>query len=333
MDPQNCWYNRELGVSYLERGYTKKAFPALTRAYDLGCRDLDFVLLYAQQCFENEKVKRAEQLILDLIPEGKKWKKDEMPYALEAYTAYFLITRTSGKNIEDFISRYCEFLRGHRTEVMAHADEYLYIMRMIFIDHQQWTGESLENVNKTLLILKAAAKKDEDKELLDNMFRKLAYSQLYKDSRICRSLHYFFEAQENSEDDEEALRKFLALDAFLCMIEERELILADEDYFRKTYPYFYDEGKVIFDQLRDARTAHVLKERLQKRFRQMEPSFGGSNYYEWYPEEKVKAYGRQKTTGEEPYIRAHKKTGRNDPCPCGSGKKFKQCCLGKGIYD
>ncbi|KAF3363220.1 hypothetical protein PHSC3_000236 [Chlamydiales bacterium STE3] len=23
------------------------------------------------------------------------------------------------------------------------------------------------------------------------------------------------------------------------------------------------------------------------------------------------------------------KIGRNDPCPCGSGKKFKQCCYGK----
>ena len=23
-------------------------------------------------------------------------------------------------------------------------------------------------------------------------------------------------------------------------------------------------------------------------------------------------------------------TGRNDPCPCGSGKKHKHCCLGKG---
>jgi uncharacterized protein YecA (UPF0149 family) len=22
------------------------------------------------------------------------------------------------------------------------------------------------------------------------------------------------------------------------------------------------------------------------------------------------------------------KVGRNDPCPCGSGKKFKQCCMG-----
>lgn len=23
------------------------------------------------------------------------------------------------------------------------------------------------------------------------------------------------------------------------------------------------------------------------------------------------------------------KVGRSDPCPCGSGKKFKKCCLGK----
>ena len=24
-------------------------------------------------------------------------------------------------------------------------------------------------------------------------------------------------------------------------------------------------------------------------------------------------------------------TGRNDQCPCGSGKKYKKCCLGKGV--
>jgi peptide deformylase len=27
-----------------------------------------------------------------------------------------------------------------------------------------------------------------------------------------------------------------------------------------------------------------------------------------------------------PYQREQPKTGRNDPCPCGSGKKFKKCC-------
>ena len=29
--------------------------------------------------------------------------------------------------------------------------------------------------------------------------------------------------------------------------------------------------------------------------------------------------------GSEPYVRAGRKVGRNDPCPCGSGRKFKQC--------
>lgn len=38
-------------------------------------------------------------------------------------------------------------------------------------------------------------------------------------------------------------------------------------------------------------------------------------------------------TVQEPFVRGHRKIGRNEPCPCGSGKKFKQCCLGKGIYD
>lgn len=31
----------------------------------------------------------------------------------------------------------------------------------------------------------------------------------------------------------------------------------------------------------------------------------------------------------EPYVRATPKVGRNDTCPCGSGKKYKKCCLSK----
>jgi SEC-C motif-containing protein len=28
-------------------------------------------------------------------------------------------------------------------------------------------------------------------------------------------------------------------------------------------------------------------------------------------------------------VRTGPKTGRNDPCPCGSGKKYKHCCINK----
>ena len=30
--------------------------------------------------------------------------------------------------------------------------------------------------------------------------------------------------------------------------------------------------------------------------------------------------------GEKPIVREEPKVGRNDPCPCGSGKKYKKCC-------
>ncbi len=30
----------------------------------------------------------------------------------------------------------------------------------------------------------------------------------------------------------------------------------------------------------------------------------------------------------EPYRNPFRGVGRNDPCPCGSGKKFERCCLG-----
>lgn len=30
-----------------------------------------------------------------------------------------------------------------------------------------------------------------------------------------------------------------------------------------------------------------------------------------------------------PFARAQPKVGRNDPCPCGSGKKYKKCCMNK----
>lgn len=40
-------------------------------------------------------------------------------------------------------------------------------------------------------------------------------------------------------------------------------------------------------------------------------------------ETKKRLYREQKQSGT---VRKEKKIGRNDPCPCGSGKKYKKCC-------
>lgn len=38
------------------------------------------------------------------------------------------------------------------------------------------------------------------------------------------------------------------------------------------------------------------------------------------------AAGVASTSKAKPFVHRAQKTGRNDPCPCGSGKKLKKCC-------
>ena len=65
-----------------------------------------------------------------------------------------------------------------------------------------------------------------------------------------------------------------------------------------------------------------------------------NQYYETKPElkrflDKWKSshLSVRNTGGKTVPIRKELKVGANDPCPCGSGNKFKRCCRGKGIYD
>jgi hypothetical protein len=50
---------------------------------------------------------------------------------------------------------------------------------------------------------------------------------------------------------------------------------------------------------------------------------------EWEPRERIPAERMLWGPSEGPAVNPYKDVGRNDPCPCGSGKKFKKCCLGK----
>jgi preprotein translocase subunit SecA len=34
---------------------------------------------------------------------------------------------------------------------------------------------------------------------------------------------------------------------------------------------------------------------------------------------------RPESDRPQPFVRGGEKVGRNDPCPCGSGKKYKKC--------
>jgi preprotein translocase subunit SecA len=44
-----------------------------------------------------------------------------------------------------------------------------------------------------------------------------------------------------------------------------------------------------------------------------------------YEEALAEANAEAEASGAQPFVRSGQKVGRNDPCPCGSGKKFKHC--------
>jgi preprotein translocase subunit SecA len=58
--------------------------------------------------------------------------------------------------------------------------------------------------------------------------------------------------------------------------------------------------------------------------KQREESAGGMEFQHADPSSGAMA-GRPEEEAAAPFVRDHPKVGRNSPCPCGSGKKFKQC--------
>ena len=60
---------------------------------------------------------------------------------------------------------------------------------------------------------------------------------------------------------------------------------------------------------------------------EMQMVHGSMSAYE--QEQAAAIAASQKGDGVNRPVRAERQPNRNDPCPCGSGRKFKQCCGGR----
>ena len=86
--PDNKWFRREYGVSLMERGFINKAYDPLCKAYEMGIRDLDFILLFANECMQFGQSQKAAEILLEVVRRDKKWLKDDMVY-MQCCTIFF----------------------------------------------------------------------------------------------------------------------------------------------------------------------------------------------------------------------------------------------------
>ena len=165
------------------------------------------------------------------------------------------------------------------------------------------------------------------------------FQRVLADSRIGETLlsylellhDFHFDEDESDEDEDEMLQKFSITDLQLCMIQEREDILAQAEILRQDHPEEYKKIAEFIKKLENKSKILLLKDQLLKTYKRLQPYFYDGQFYEQYPEEKILAMGSviHKGLESKPYTRSTKKIGRNDPCPCGSGKKYKHCCMNK----
>ena len=89
--------------------------------------------------------------------------------------------------------------------------------------------------------------------------------------------------------------------------------LIEHAIFKGTDKHSYSELMNMVESVGGEINAYTAKEETAK---------GYASTYEYYEDGEL--------VGETPIVREEPKVGRNDPCPCGSGKKFKNC-HGKGL--
>ncbi len=86
------------------------------------------------------------------------------------------------------------------------------------------------------------------------------------------------------------------------------------DYARESAPELFEPFKTLVKMERDAVGFEDACHSLGRSLVQIRDYFRAGEWRQAFEEV------------QQPFVREGPKVGRNDPCPCGSGRKFKKCC-------
>jgi uncharacterized protein YchJ len=100
----------------------------------------------------------------------------------------------------------------------------------------------------------------------------------------------------------------------------------------------FDEGLIeslfigwenIEEALKAGKAAAMM--RLPQRYPLIDDVENEMAWWACFEENKKRKWDLPKVRFVPPPVKARAKIGRNEPCPCGSGKKFKKCCGPRGV--
>ncbi len=325
-EPHNAGFAGKLANAYLLRGWYKKAIAKYERALNL---DKDNISLWIGliECFvKAEDFEKAHQTAEDAILQSKESGWDPLDI-------YYLIIQLDLMNDDaKSVRKHVEEITQIVVEDQENKENAAYLFSTIA------ATISSQFIEESEILINTAAKllPNEKKiaELKDTLFKDRGIREKLKkikeDVKVDNLIGAMLEFELSVCDDKDCINCGFEQFSFeMDILDDIDSHRKDILELKKNYPELYNLKKEFFDKvLNIKRERHLFDEYSKKllKYRKIFPDRIGF-------EDDSKSDNKNNINIDdlddlfpEPYIRAEAKVGSNDPCPCGSGKKYKKCC-------
>ena len=196
-------------------------------------------------------------------------------------------------------------------------DENLYRKLMGFIELVAGKNELVPFIEKILPALENSRhRRNDDEETFKHIQTAVVVNKLRSDKRIHAILADLTEFLLDGDGDK---NEKLGMECFIVF--HIAVLRPSIKTLRSEYPECFKLNQAFYLDVLNERKTEFLTDKyfaIYKRLKFPEnDEMDDGEFYDDFDE-----------TEEEmkPFVREAPKTGRNDPCPCGSGKKYKKCC-------
>lgn len=338
--PDTEQYRIYLGIAYHARGDFYEAVKELERLDPLSTYHPFFYTSYGDSLQQIGRMKQSREAFrreVDFFEKTGIIPSDIMLDGAFQNLLHLDVVLANGKYPED-VESYFDFLdQVEMTEDMQECLSVNIVYFSTMMSNKWFRPLFLEFV--TRIRDKGYLKKKESLEVLESAFTSWESYGYHEDRRVSALMESYLEAVHERKytlqevkgfKEEENRIEVTALTYCWYMCQYAAEHLEEIDYIREAYPHSYADNAEFFQKvLKDpSGTAEKIEKKLQrytrKKTSRKELRESLFRVYKKACEQKKEPV--YLSDGEETYRRMQPKVGRNDPCPCGSGKKYKKCC-------
>lgn len=328
-ETENAAFLGYLANSYQVRGWQKKAIKAYEEALKLDSDNISLWIGLSDAYVKDENYEGAKKVLEKALAVEK-----EVSFIFTLYFRLIVVEISFGTSslMNDHIASLVEFAQNNE-EVKADIAWILCDMARYFM--QLGGSEEAEKLNNAAIVLLPQDENVLDtKKEIDN-FNKYAdlFGKLSDDEEIKQEIGVLVGLEvlpdsvlDLDEDGKDAMAYYNEYQ----ILSQYDEYKASIQRFRKVYPEFYDLIRDFLDKAaNDGERRKMLKGYEKHSDRFFELINGSPDLFKGEENNPAEGQSVEDNFDEDnvvTFVREEPKIGRNDPCTCGSGKKYKKCC-------